>query len=110
MKYQLVLKNGKNNYQPMEYYQLVDNDIDIYNLENIDEFTIQFDNENALKNEFIKANFMDEEDRDKKLKIVFYENGKFRELKYGLLFQKSLDYRELVFFIFHNLKRPQVLN
>ena len=55
MKYQLVLKNGKNNYQPMEYYQLVDNDIDIYNLENIDEFTIQFDNENALKNEFIKA-------------------------------------------------------
>ena len=91
-------------------YQLVDNDIDIYNLENIDEFTIQFDNENALKNEFIKANFMDEEDRDKKLKIVFYENGKFRELKYGLLFQKSLDYRELVFFIFHNLKRPQVLN
>ena len=110
MKYKLVLKNGKNNYQPLEYYQLVDNDIDIYNLENIDEFTIQFDNENALKNEFIKANFMDEEDRDKKLKIVFYENGKFRELKYGLLFQKSLDYRELVFFIFHNLKRPQVLN
>lgn len=113
MQYQLALRNGKNNYQPMEYQELLNEKEENFNpheLENIDNFTKQYNNQSELKQTLLMANFLENDDLDKELVIIFKEKGKFREVEEGICYKNSLTTKEIIAFLLKNILNPQILN
>ena len=107
------MKLGNNNYQSFDF-NLLDcyNNEDLTTLEGIDSFSSKFINEDDLKLQLLKANFINPEDFTKDMKIIFFENGKIREEKYGICYQdsKKINTLYLINFIKNNFDSPQVLN
>ena len=111
MIYNLVMKIGNNNYQSFDFNLLSEyNGENLNTLEGIDTFTSKFSSEEELKMSLLEANFINAEDFSKEMKIIFYENGKMREEKYGICYQKLLASHEIITFIITNINNPQTLN
>ena len=114
MQYKLVMKNGNNNYQPFDF-ELLDsyNNENLNDLKGIDEFTSNYDDDLQLKYDLFAANFIEYSDLDKPFKIIYYENSRIRESKYGLSFKNSKDYLDsdkIIEFLNNNITNPLVLN
>lgn len=114
MQYNLVMKISHNNYQPFDYY-LLDKytNEDLKTLEGIDAFCSKYKNEAELKKDLLIANFIDANDLEKELKIIFYENKNKREYKYELCFAEEIKYigvDNIIKFLAENIDQPLILN
>lgn len=115
MQYRLVMKIAKNKYQPFDLQELNKNISaeELMTLQGIDRFTSYYPDEMSLKNDLLEANFISVDELDNDLKIIFYENGNYREYKYGIWYQNKIDYFDAKFiinFILDNQSNYKVLN
>lgn len=115
MVYSLVMKKSKNNYQPFDLHLLNTNYSveDLMSLAGIDSFTSHYKDEMALKNDLLEANFIDIDELDNELMIIFREKEKDREYEYGIWYQNNTDYFDADFiinFIYENQNNLEVLN
>ena len=100
MKYYLVIKKAHNNYLPIDIEKLINlPDYKLTTIEGIDSFTINYEDEMALKDYLLSVNFIDEEESSKDLEIIYYENGGIRQLEYGPIFKKHLEVFDSEFLI-----------
>lgn len=89
MKYVLVIKRDKNDYLPLEWDKFsFYHGEDLSTLEGIDAFTKGV-TESSIAIEAVNLGFLDLEDKMSKVSIIFFENGKWRELKEGVTFADS---------------------
>ncbi len=114
MFYQLVMKKANNNYQPfdLKLFKNYEGE-DLTSIIGIDNFTTKYKNEDELKKDLLEANFINIYDLEKDLLIVYYENEKWREEKFGLLFQDDkniIAVETIINFLKENINNPQVLN
>ena len=93
MQYNLVMRVNNNNYQPFDFNMLESYENEnLSSLEGIDNFTSKYKEELELKYDLYRANFINIEDANNDLKIIFYENGSNREYKYGLVFEEAKEF------------------
>ena len=98
-KYLLAIKRNNNDYLPLEW-----NLIKIYNNENlntlkgIDEFTSKI-NPAILIAECLNSRIVDQEEKFRNFEIIYYEKGKYRELKEGPIFEDKNYYFDENYFI-----------
>lgn len=112
-KYLLAIKRGHNNYLPLEwnltkYY----NQENLYTLEGIDSFTKKMRRIDLI-NEILNQNLVDGSDHFRGFSIIYYSNGKNREVKEGPIFQEDinvLDEDEFIFFIMDNINDKKALS
>lgn len=87
--YMLVIKQGKNNYRPLEWNQLSKyNKENLNTLEGIDKFTKKY-KEDELIDDILDNNLAELNDRFIKFAIIYKEKGKFREVKEGIVFEEN---------------------
>lgn len=114
MQYNLVMKINNNNYQPFDLNLLSKyNKENLTSLEGIDKFTSKYNDELELKQDLLNANFIDIDDFNKELKIIFFENGNIREYKYSICYSEAREFLNedrIIFFIEENLTNPLILN
>ena len=114
MQYQLVMKQGRDNYQPFDLEMLSEfSKQQLTTLEGIDAFTSQFSNQESIKKVLLDANFIEADQLANELKIIFFENGRIREYKYGLCYRYNISFLNqdtIKNFIQQNFNNPQVLN
>ena len=114
MKYMLVMERRPKDYMPYDYSIMPEyNGADLTTLEGIDAFTSQFNDENELKSALLAANFIDDNELDKKMKIIFKENEGIRENKYGVCYKNRsnlINSQFLISFLEYCLKEPQIAN
>lgn len=107
----LVMKKCHNKYQPFDFKMLEKaNYKDLNTLVDIDIFTSQYNNEDEIKKDLLEANFIDVDDLDKPLKIIFYEKGNTRELEYGIMYKQHLTQRDILVFLLNHINNPTILN
>lgn len=98
-KYLLAIKRNNNDYLPLEW-----NLIKIYNNENlntlkgIDEFTSKI-NPAILIAECLNSRIVDQEEKFRSFEIIYFEKGKYRELKEGPIFEDKNYYFDENYFI-----------
>ena len=112
--YQLAMKRAHNNYLffDVELLECFNNE-DMKTIEGIDEFTSKFASEDELKNVFYENNFIEAFEVDNPLLIVFYEKGKWREEKFGIVYKQDKEYikeDKIKNFILDNINEPLKLN
>ena len=91
--YQLVMKRAHNNYQVFDFNLLsCFNNENMSTIEGIDEFTSKFPSEIELKNILYENNFIEADEVKNPLVIIFYENGKLREEKFGVVYKEDQEY------------------
>ncbi len=85
-KFLLAAKRDKNDYLPLEWSKTsLYAGEDMNSLEGIDQFTSKT-TELDLLNEILACGLMDLEDKYMQFVIIFFENGKWREVKEGVAF------------------------
>ena len=100
MAYYLTVESKRDEFIPLEinnsiYFQIVKRKYDkkcAYTLEEIDSFTMMFDNELELRHALICEGILPIELRDKKLSTRLLKKGKYEKIKYDFLYQKDLEY------------------
>lgn len=100
MAYYLTVESKRGATIPLEikdsiYFQIVKRKYEkacAYSLDEIDSFTMMFNNESELRNALICEGILPLELRNKKLSIRFLKNGKYQKIRYDFLYQKDLEY------------------
>ena len=87
--YLLVIKRGKNDYLPLEWFKSsIYKGQDLNSLLGIDAFTSCYEDYELIQ-EALNLGLVDLDDRFIEFAIIFYEKGKWRELKEGPIFIDS---------------------
>ncbi len=114
MQYMLVMERRPKDYMPFDYDKLSQYENENLNtLEGIDHFTSKFNDEEDLKEKLLQANFIEENEFNSKMKIVFKENNGIRENKYGICYkneQEFLNYQFVIAFLEYCSTNPQAAN
>lgn len=100
MAYYLTVESKRDEYIPLEinnsiYFQIIKRKYDkkcAYTLEEIDHFTMMFDNESELRHKLICEGILPIGLSDKKLSIRILRKGKYEKIKYDFLYQKDIEY------------------
>lgn len=88
IKYMLVIKRMNNDYRPIPWISLPSyNNEDLTTLEGIDDFTKKT-NELTLITELLNESIVDEEELFENFAIIYKENGRTREIKEGIIYDK----------------------
>ncbi len=86
-KYLLAIKRDNNDYLPLEWFRSqLYNGEEFNSLEGIDNFTSRMTKHDLL-NDGLKLGLLDLDDKFMDFSIIFHENGKWRELKEGCIFE-----------------------
>jgi hypothetical protein len=86
-KYLLAIKRDNNDYLPLEWFRSqLYNGEEFNSLEGIDSFTSRMTKHDLL-NDGLKLGLLDLDDKFMDFSIIFHENGKWRELKEGCIFE-----------------------
>lgn len=112
-KYLLAIKRNNNNYLPLEWNltSLYAGE-NIYSLEEIDRFTKRLSRIELIR-EAVKENILDIREKFESFAIIYFEKGKYRELKEGPIFKEDsgiLTEEELIDYIFNNFDKKEVIN
>jgi len=97
-KYLLVIKRDNNDYLPLEWFNTeYYNGENLNSLDGIDSFTSHISHVDLLQS-CLDLGYIDLDDKYLDFAIIFYENGKWREIKEGCLFSntQSISETELV--------------
>lgn len=112
-KYLLVIKRDNNDYLPFEWNLLSDQNGKIINsLEEIDTFTKSLTRVDLLA-KALSLNLLDLTDKFTSFAIIYYENGKTRELKEGVVFKEDIEIlseQEFINFIIENINNKSLIN
>lgn len=100
MAYYLTAESKRDEFIPLEikhsvYFQIVKTKYGkkcAYTLEEIDNFTVMFDNESELRKALIYEGILPTELKNRKLSIRIIRKGKYEKIKYDFLYQKDLEY------------------
>ncbi len=112
-KYLLSIKRNNNDYLPLEWnltslYQ----GENVYSLEGIDDFTKRITKLDFVS-ELLKENIVDSNDPFRSFAIIYFEKGRYRELKEGPVFlddQQPFKEDELILYIFNNKDNKNALS
>ena len=86
-KYLLAIKRDNNDYLPLEWFRSqLYNGEEFNSLEGIDSFTSRMTKHDLL-NDGLNLGLLDLDDKFMDFSIIFHENGKWRELKEGCIFE-----------------------
>lgn len=114
MHYQLAMRRANNNYLLFELSRLEEfKNINTSTLEGIDSLTSQYNNEDEIKAILLENNFIDVEDLESPLVIIFYENEKWRQERYGICFKEHINCitnEFLIEFITQNIDNYEIIN
>lgn len=109
----LVIKRDNNDYLPFEWNLLTNqNDININSLEEIDSFTKSLTRVELLS-KALSYNLIELSEKFTSFAIIYYENGKTRELKEGVIFKEDveiLNEQEFIDFIIKNANNKSLIN
>lgn len=112
-KYLLVIKRDNNDYIPFEWNLFPNqNDININSLEEIDSFTKSLTRVELLS-KALSYNLIELSEKFTSFAIIYYENGKTRELKEGVIFKEDveiLNEQEFINFIIKNVNNKSLIN
>jgi len=112
-KYSLSLMRGKNNYLPIDWVRLSNNNqSSLYSLHDIDEYTSNITKEDLL-NDLLSNNLITENEVECPIVIILYENGASRILHEGPCFiedKEYLDRNNIKNYIIENIYDRQLIN
>lgn len=112
-RYLLVIKRGNHDYLPLEWnLTSFYNGENLYTLEGIDSFTRKMTRVD-LVNDVLNKNMVQPEERYRGFAIIFYENGKNREVKEGTMFLEDIhifDDEEFINFILEHINDKKFLS
>lgn len=113
-KYSLCVRRGNNNYLPIDWTNLdeTSNQGDIYNLEKIDRFTVNTEEE-ELKVKLLEGNYINGFEYECPIIIVYMEKGSIRILSEGPLFndmKDALDNELIIDYLVNNIHNRQDMN
>ena len=100
MAYYFMVESKKGTYLPLEikksiYFQIIKTKYNkpfAYSLEEIDHFTMMFNNEQELRNILITEGILPQEFYTKPLSTRFLIKNKYEKVKYNFLYQKDIEY------------------
>lgn len=100
MAYYLTVESKKGNNIPLEiknsiYFQTVKRKYTkacAYSLQEIDSFTMMFDNESELRERLLEEGILPSKFFKKPLSIRFYKNDMYKKIPYDFLYQKDIEY------------------
>lgn len=112
-RFLLVIKRGNNDYLPLEWHRLeIYNNEDLSTLEGIDTFTSRIYLEELIES-IVEANIVPLEERFQSFSIIYFDNGKKREIKEGVIFKdesQNLNSNYLKDFIMNNYNNKDLMN
>ena len=112
LKYSLCLRRGNKNYYPVEWTLLINKDLDRYNLENIDNYTKEI-NEEELRIKLLDANYINEAEYGCPFIIIYMEKDNIRILNEGPIFsnkKEALDFKRNINLIINNITDREEIN
>lgn len=100
MAYYFMVESKRGQYLPLNikksiYFQPVSSKYKktfAYSLEEIDSFTMMFNNETELRNVLIQEQLLTQKLKHKPLSIRFLTKGEYEKVRYDFLYQKDLEY------------------
>ena len=100
MAYYLTVESKRDEFIPLEinnsiYFKIVKRKYDkkcAYTLEEIDNFTMMFNNEIELRQTLIREGILPIELHNKKLSTRILKKGKYKKIKYDFLYRNALQY------------------
>lgn len=99
MAYYFMVERNKGQYQPLnisesKYFQTIPKfkKIGAYNLKEIDDFTMMFDNEEELRKALVSEEVLHPSISAKPLSIRCLKDGTFNRVEYDLLYQKDIEH------------------
>lgn len=112
-RYLLVVERNHNDYVPIDWSLLPSmENIDIFDLEEIDKFTSRKSLE-ALKEELYEEHLIDLENLDKPFAIIYEENERKRKIPYGPIDDKLvniMDPQEILSILVKNISNKNHIN
>ena len=113
--YSLVLIRGKKDAMPIDLVRLTrttNKENLVYSLKDIDLFTSKM-SEEELINKLLEGNYIDAYEAFNRIGIIYYENGRSRELPEGPCYIENsmfIDVENVYRFIIDNLNNSQIIN
>lgn len=100
MAYYLMVESKKGEYKKInisnsKYFQTVNRSFNkscAYALDEIDRFTVMFNDENEMRERMVIEGCLSFNDFEKKLSIRNVRNGKYEKVPYGFVFQNDIEY------------------
>lgn len=112
-RYCLVIKRNNNDYLSLEWNltRFYENE-NLYTLEEIDKFTRKMTRIELIQ-DVLSKNMVEASEKYQSFAIIYFENGKNREVKEGTIFKEDtfvFDEEKFILFILENLNNKRVLS